>query len=1090
MNRYYILLLGLFLSTASFSQSINTEFGKNRVQYHDDFNNYTRYETENFVTYWYGKSRNIAQATIQMAELYHGEIQALLEHTLSDKIEVIVYIDLNDLKQSNIGLEEAFTNTAGKTKIVGTKMFVYFDGNHLNLRQQIRQGITSVYLNSILFGSSLQEIVQNALLLNLPSWFGEGLVAFGTSTWDYEIDDELRDLLEHNKKYKDFDKLAKDHPRVAGHSMWHFVATVYGNNTIANLIYLTRINRKLENSFLFILGEDFDDIKLDWYTFYNTNYNSEQKKFEETSGLTQLNLKNKKGIPVSHMRQSPNGEYLAYVINDRGKEKVFVRNLATGEEKRIFKNGHKNIFQAPDYNYPLITWHPRRNELTILYERRDITKLRRINVKSEEYEEQLLTENFQRVYSIDYRTDDDYILTAAEDGFSDIFLYRSNNRNHRRLTEDFYDDLDGQVIRYNGADAVLFRSNRTSLDLEKKNRIDTILPLKEFDLYLLKGLGDNKELVQLTNTPDISEKMPVYLGNGQVLYTVEKSGVLNSYVLDMDTGETFAVSNLSRNIILQHASPGSENYYLSFYDDGSYKVFEKPLSSLTNPPHVTALGRSQFYANQPTPIPFLPQEEEKEKPEQKISEGMKFQTPFDDPPNLEPIIDQGESQQSEELFNKYFKDYYSESTQDGKRIIKYNPMRATASRLKFRLADFTTKMDNNVLFEGLESYTGNDKELNNIPVGILFKGTIKDLFEDYQIEVGLRIPTNFSGYEYFATFDNNKYLWDKRIAFYRRSESVITNPAIFPVQREKRHTFLGLYRLKYPFDIYRSIRFTGSLRFDKYFQVVTDPTTFNAPAVNEKRLSLRAEYVFDNSFDVAVNIKNGTRYKFFAEVINQFNFELTDGINIDPSEGITGVVGVDARHYIPLFKFGVLAMRASAASSFGSNRIVYFLGGMENWIFSKFDQSIPLPPGESFSYKVLAPHLRGFDNNVRNGNTYALTNVELRLPVFRFLGFDHNHISFLRNLQLTTFFDAGLAWYGLGPDSEDNPLNTVTIESPPDNPVVSIEARYFRDPLVMGYGFGIRSTLLGYFLKFDYAWGIDTGTRQEPRLYFSLGMDF
>ena len=292
--RYYILIIGLIVSVGLNAQSINTEFGKNRVQYHDDFNNWSRYETENFVTYWYGKSRNIAQATIQMAELYHGEIQALLEHTLSDKIEVIVYIDLNDLKQSNIGLEEAFTNTAGKTKIVGSKMFVYFDGNHLNLRNQIRQGITSVYLNSILFGSSLQEIVQNALLLNLPSWFGEGLIAFGTSTWDYEIDDELRDLLAHNTKYKNFDKLAKDHPRVAGHSMWHFIATVYGQNTIANLIYLTRINRKLENSFLFILGEDFDNIKVDWYTFYNTNYNSEQKKFEATAGLTELKLKNKK----------------------------------------------------------------------------------------------------------------------------------------------------------------------------------------------------------------------------------------------------------------------------------------------------------------------------------------------------------------------------------------------------------------------------------------------------------------------------------------------------------------------------------------------------------------------------------------------------------------------------------------------------------------------------------------------------------------------------------------------------------------------------------------------------------------------------
>jgi len=42
----------------------------------------------------------------------------------------------------------------------------------------------------------------------------------------------------------------------------------------------------------------------------------------------------------------------------------------------------------------------------------------------------------------------------------------------------------------------------------------------------------------------------------------------------------------------------------------------------------------------------------------------------------------------------------------------------------------------------------------------------------------------------------------------------------------------------------------------------------------------------------------------------------------------------------------------------------------------------------------------------------------------------------------------------------------------------------------MGYGVGVRSTLLGYFLKLDYAWGIETRQVQDSRLYFSLGMDF
>ena len=147
-NKILTVLILLLANCAYISaQSIITEFGKNRVQHHDDLYNWSRYETENFMTYWYGKSRNIAQTVIQMAELDHNEIQKVLEHTLSDKIEIIVYTDLSDLKQSNIGLEDAFTSQNDQVVVQGDKMMVYFDGNHKNLRKQIRQGVAHIYLN-------------------------------------------------------------------------------------------------------------------------------------------------------------------------------------------------------------------------------------------------------------------------------------------------------------------------------------------------------------------------------------------------------------------------------------------------------------------------------------------------------------------------------------------------------------------------------------------------------------------------------------------------------------------------------------------------------------------------------------------------------------------------------------------------------------------------------------------------------------------------------------------------------------------------------------------------------------------------------
>jgi len=942
-------------------------------------------------------------------------------------------------------------------------------------------------MNSIVFGSNFQEMVQNALLLNLPTWFTEGINSFAESQWDYEIDDELRDLLKHNTKFRKFDKLAKEHPRVAGHSMWNYISQTYGVSTIANIIYLTRINRNLENSFLFIIGEEYDKIENDWSEYYTQKYQTEEGRFTPTEELEELKLKNKKGVAISSVRVSPNGQHLMYVTNDKGKTKVYLRDLGTYKDKLIFKKGYKNIFQAVDYNYPLVEWHYGKPEVTIIYEHRDLTKMRRININTEEYEEQVLTEDYQRVYSFDYLNDDDYVFSASKDGNSDLFLYQSNIRSTKRLTEDYYDDLEARVINYKGSKAILFKSNRTSLSIERQ-MVDTVLAIQNYDLFIMEGTDKKRSITQITDTPDFSEEQAYQGPDDKIIYLSPRSGIQNVFELDLETGETNSLSNLERNIIVHYAHKNSDLHFFNYYDDGSYKTFLSTINyneKVSTFPTVLEQKKRQI-RKRDVVVPYKPDEETKVK----ITEDIMFQSEFEDPENLEPLESYTQKGELSSVFNKYFKGYYSGSIQDGKNVINYSPMRASAARLRFRLAEFTTRLDNSVLFEGLESYTGDDKELGNVPTGILFKGIVKDLFEDYEVQVGLRLPTTFNGYEYFFVFDNNKHLWDKRFAFYRKAESTITDAINFPIQREKRHTFLGLYRLKYPFDIYTSLRLTTSLRFDKYFRLVTDNPSLNTPFNNEQRLSFKAEYVFDNSFDVGLNIKNGSRYKVYAEAINRFDLETANGLSLDPSTGFTAVFGLDARHYIPIFKHAVLAFRGAAATSIGSNRIVYYLGGMENWLFSQFDQSIPLPQGDNFSYKVLAPHLRGFKNNIRNGNTYALTNTELRIPIFKLMGLNKSGYSFLRNFQVTGFFDLGLAWYGLGPNAEDNPLNTISVQNPPDNPVISLEARYFRDPLVMGYGFGLRSTLLGYFIKFDYAWGIETRQVQPARYYFSLGMDF
>ena len=85
------------------------------------------------------------------------------------------------------------------------------------------------------------------------------------------------------------------------------------------------------------------------------------------------------------------------------------------------------------------------------------------------------------------------------------------------------------------------------------------------------------------------------------------------------------------------------------------------------------------------------------------------------------------------------------------------------------------------------------------------------------------------------------------------------------------------------------------------------------------------------------------------------------------------------------------------------------------------------------------------------------------------------------------FFDVGTAWTGSGPYSDENTFNQKIIE------VQNLKATVInvREPIIAGFGPGLRSKLMGYYIRLDIAWGIqDYEVAKKPMYHFSLSMDF
>lgn len=1159
--KFITTLFVLFLATHfAFAQNNTVQFGKNRVQYHQRFDEWMQYESDNFITYWYGNGKNIGQLASQMAEYDFNELLKILKYPINMKVQIIVYQDITDIKQSNIGSEDVFTNVTGNTKILGDKIFVYFNGDHNHFRKQLREGITSVYLESMLLGASFQEKIQNAVSLNLPKWCKQGFSAYIGYSWSAQEDDLLRNEL-LNPEYKNFVTLAEEQPRLAGQAFWYFIAYKYGEDRLSDVLYLTRINRGLEEGIYSVLGISLDRLLIDWQHYFDARYKFDQD--ERNLPAQVLEIKNKRNLPITQLTISPDGRRIAYVVNEIGRYKVKIFDKLENKEKTVFKHGFKNAFQATDYDYPLLDWNPNGQELAIVYEKRDIIQFRTYNIVEKKSTEVPLNPSFDRVYNLDYINPFKLVFSGAAQGYSDIFIYHTKTRQSQRITHDFYDDLDPVFVRLEGRDGILFSSNRQGNKLQQL-RADTILPIDNFDLFYYDIQKQNKELVRITNTPLYNETSPKAIDEKWFAYLSDENGIvdrktgyLEDYIdhyeqviyindgseivlhadssltmLDTTVIDSIAIfpvikkrgivhnnSNYTHNINLYDIAMLNNTTVQLLQDKSKYKIYIDQLSpqdTIIAP--VTQLYK-KLYKNKTvttippkveTPIavtpPTKPKQIKVEKPKEEEEEididNYLFQTGFEEeeeevttPQNeiTTITIDEGKEETTvvvDKPTAKPSKQIALPPTVTFNGVQRFRPGKVVPYRTRFHTEYTRTYLDNSLLFDGLESYTGNSGTFSN-QLGILMKMKIKDLLEDYELDMGVRIPTDFRGTEYFIVFQDKKKRLDKSYAVYRKNDiqTIAFNNNANAFYQKEYNILLAQYQLSYPLDIFRAFKGTFTARRDRSLIRPLDVPSLEAEVLTEARVGAKLEYIFDNTLDVGINIKHGTRYKAYIESVKRINVDANTGEKIGLADGFTTIVGYDFRHYQKLDKRSILALRSAGATSFGSESLLYYMGGTDGQLFNlELNNSIPIPDG-TYAYQTLATNLRGFDRNVRNGNSYILANAELRVPLFQYIS-RRIRSSFLRNFQVVGFFDVGTAWAGSSPLSDENPLNISYFPDDNPDPKVLIKVKYFRDPIVYGYGVGARAVLFGHYFRIDYAWGVETGTTLDPRIHISMGTDF
>ncbi len=1124
LNIYFFILAGLlpFISNAQ----VNTvTYGKNRLQY-EKFK-WKFYQSPNFNTYFNQGGLELAKFVTQVAEEELPSIEEAVEYSLQRRGNIVVYDNFDDYKTSNIGLGTGWQNSGGVTKLVNNKLILYYDGNKNTLKRQIREGIAKILTDNILFGDDIGEFASNAALLDLPKWLTDGYIEYIAEPWSTQKDDDLKSAI-LSGDYRTFYQFAFAKPTLAGHAFWYYIAKNYKPENVTYFLYLARLYKNLNAASEKICKKKFKDVLADFMTYEEDRYVQDIKQRRNAPKGKLSVIEDIGKTDFYRFAANPNAKNNSYAVVEY-KEGIYcvkyVDNLY--EEKILLKFGVSSLENEKNPNYPILAWDGKGSRLLVIYTKEGKANMFVYDVIANIKRFKQPIEGFEQIIDAGFMLDANTLLfSAVKKGQSDIFTYRIDNSKVKQITNDVYDDLDPSVVSFPNRVGIIFSSNRPGVNAETA---DSIIPShNHFNVFLVDLLNnsDFKQISQLSNVKYGNARFPTQYNTNHFTYLNDENGIGNRWAGFFSTQRDgldtlyYIGDEVLRNPVdkeldstlqaWQKQEPDSVSYF-SVYKDSTYtfpvtnyqsSLLESRIAGNNGQvSEVRREGDLKFLYKLKVDSVALRNRNVNARPTEFIKEQLKRDRILSG--KAIAVKKDSAKPANQTVFQNEFEDEKPDSLKGVSNSVLPKRMESVLSKsalynykLKFSADYVLAGITNNILVNRYQPYQGGGGpiQLNNgNDLNFSFAFGISDVMEDVKFVGALRFGTTLSDKDVLLSYQNYRKMIDWGLTYYR--SNVSNYRGFYDFNNELSNydniviTNLYQFNATFPLNEVKSFRATVGLRRDKgvikpinYFLGTPDEFALGVKDSSTSTVLSRVEYVHDNTINPTQNIWNGLRWKVYFD----YNIPVSKGSSLKGKT--TFNLGYDARNYVKIYRNFIWATRAAGDFSFGDAKLIYYLGGVDGWVGPKFNSSNPPVADNQYAYQSLTVNMRGYIQNVANGNNSVVFNSEFRLPVFTTFFNKPINNAFLRNFQLVQFIDLGTAWNG----SVKNIERPTYVFGPAtsSNPVTVRQKAGGIGPLAGGYGFGVRSTLLGYFMKLDTAWQMNGLFVGKPIWYFALGFDF
>ncbi len=1061
MKKYYIYFLLFFISNFAYGQ-----FGQNRVQY----NEYNWYfiQTKHFDIYFTEGTEKTVEFLAKAAEEALDSIHKDLNYYITNRISFILYNSHNDFQETNTIDAFLSQGIGGFTESFKNRVVIPFEGSYEKFRHVIHHELVHAVMNDFLYGGSLQNMISKNITLQLPLWVNEGMAEYLSSGWETNSDMFIRDAI-INEYLPDIQRLSGYFAYRGGQSLFKYIADTYGRAKVGEILSQVKGAGNLEDGLKNAIGLDLEKLNERWKKSLKKEYWPEIATRNDPDEFAKRLTNNKKlgGFYNTSPAISPQGDKVVFISDRDIFLDLYIMDIEHPEDAELLiESGQTNDFEELNILFPSLTWSPDNIHVALSGKANGSDVITIIDTEEKDYYE--LPFSLPGIESVSWSPDGKYLAFVGHNNTqSDIYIYSFDENELTNLTNDIFSDADPSWSP--DAKTIYFSSDRGEFLEEKDAGVDFEIYNHNFhqlDLYRIQL--DNKKIERLTDWELSSERAPVVSPDGsKILFVSDHNGIFNLYRLDVSETRDSSTSPEP----LTNSLNGI--YQLSLSKNGKKLVF----SSLFNSGYNIFLIKNPFDMKSYSEIPpthFMAGLLNPEKEDNKIFADTLAREITDSLfafQNDSTIFDTTAADGFEIFTGEYVEenDDTTNVDNDYRNFVFSNKFSSIdSSDIKERVQNiFQPKLDDNgnFLVNKYKVTFSADLVYANAGYSTLYGllGTtvlaFSDMLGNHRLIGITSMQIDLKNSDYGLAY----YYLEKRInygfeAFHTARFVYLGNSFFSELYRFRNYG--AVVSASYP--ISRFYRVDASLGYLNVSSENLD--NILAPIQKSTFIIPTLSFVHDNTMWGYTSPIQGTRY----------NFTLFGNPGIG-NKGLSFYSFTwDYRKYWRFWFDNSFVFRLSGGYSGGASPQRFFVGGTDFWINRSFATGdIPLDSPSDFAFLTPGLPLRGYDYAEQIGSKYSLLNLELRMPIIRYLVTGHLPILF-QNILGVAFLDMGTAWY--------------------DNKSLKLFTKNYRNELktqdlLMGTGVGARIYML-FLWRLDVAWTYDMQAFSEPRYYLSIGLDF